>query len=242
MQNGIIFPEVSSRKEKIEDTQATISTFLKDLKDCSSSKMSSILKTQSINSSDKELFDEVPKQKVVNFSIEPNEINDILEKDFEHVFELLKKRNRRGKKSVKKLIHKNCLSANYYLNRFLDEFDYPDEEEESNWSKFSDDFDSFEEPHIIFMSQAKAKDVRVSKSNTASLTAIHELTEKGNKALRRYACMLCDRIFSNHASLGGHMSKNHPNSSQSFTQRKKTFAIRQHERKKRDFLRSIKKK
>ena len=93
-------------------------------------------------------------------------------------------------------------------------------------------------PILTFVAENK-NHANVNYEKVASLKKFIERLQNRNDNSKIYTCDLCNKTFNNHAALGGHKAKNHPHSSKSFMERKKTFELRKSERKKRDFLRNF---
>ncbi len=55
-----------------------------------------------------------------------------------------------------------------------------------------------------------------------------------------HSCKFCERIFTKHTALGGHIAKNHPNLSVSYKSRKRSLKYRNVERLRNKFYKSLK--
>jgi hypothetical protein len=124
-----------------------------------------------------------------------------------------------------------------------------------NFSDFFEDFEcsmeeveSFEQeagldvvlnPMLTFSFGSHNKSATFRGQNSFELKKLIHKLQNRNTITKVYTCDMCGKSFNNHAALGGHKAKNHPHSSKSFTERKKTFELRKAERTKRDFLRNF---
>ncbi len=98
---------------------------------------------------------------------------------------------------------------------------------------------SSETPILTFVTKHHSQFPKISKEKSFVLKQFIDKLQNRNTNFKVYTCDLCSKHFNNHAALGGHKAKNHPHSSKSFLERKKTFELRKSERKKRDFLRNF---
>lgn len=100
-------------------------------------------------------------------------------------------------------------------------------------------FETLDAPALKFSSGRKYSITSNDKKKAIVLRRFVEKLQNRNANFKIYTCDICNKNFNNHAALGGHKAKNHPHSSKSFIERKKTFELRKSERKKRDFLRNF---
>ena len=92
---------------------------------------------------------------------------------------------------------------------------------------------------LNFLSNSSTENIKLDTKNITMLQKFVDKLQDRNKNFKVYTCDICNKNFNNHAALGGHKAKNHPHSSKSFIERKKTFELRKSERKKREFLRNF---
>ena len=120
---------------------------------------------------------------------------------------------------------------------FLDDFDCSMEnfEAEAGLQTFED----LEAPLLTFASPSPGGFAHQEARKVVSFKHFVEKLQGRNQNSKIYVCDICGKSFTNHAALGGHKAKNHPHSSKTFIERKKTFELRKSERKKREFLRNF---
>ena len=120
---------------------------------------------------------------------------------------------------------------------FFEDFECSMEERESVEDESL--FNTCETPILTFVSENKNLSSKIDNRRVVILRKFIDRLQSRNANSKIYTCDLCGKNFNNHAALGGHKAKNHPHSSKSFIERKKTFELRKSERKKRDFLRNF---
>jgi hypothetical protein len=111
--------------------------------------------------------------------------------------------------------------------------------EESDQAEKLGAYENFGKMPLTFLSRMKSVTINDDKKKAIVLRRFVDKLQNRNANFKIYTCDICNKNFNNHAALGGHKAKNHPHSSKSFIERKKTFELRKSERKKRDFLRNF---
>ena len=122
-------------------------------------------------------------------------------------------------------------------SEYLEDFECSMENEEP--MEEMQDFELLEAQPLNFLSCTQIHFIKPDEKKTITLKKFVEKLQNRNKNFKIYTCDICNKNFNNHAALGGHKAKNHPHSSKSFIERKKTFELRKSERKKREFLRNF---
>lgn len=120
---------------------------------------------------------------------------------------------------------------------YLEDFECSMEENGPN--DHLQNFEALNAPPLTFLTGLKNPTIRSDQKKAIVLRKFVEKLQNRNANFKIYTCDICNKNFNNHAALGGHKAKNHPHSSKSFIERKKTFELRKSERKKRDFLRNF---
>ena len=96
---------------------------------------------------------------------------------------------------------------------------------------------------LYFMNAKKFKIIRKNKTINQKIIDLRYFVQKkddNTNEMRNYACKFCSEVFSKLTSLGGHMSKNHPNRSSAYKNRRRVYRDRQIERARREYLKSLK--
>jgi hypothetical protein len=122
-------------------------------------------------------------------------------------------------------------------SEFLEDFECSMEENGS--SELMQPSEALNVAPLTFLSGMKPLMIRGDQNKAIVLRKFVDKLQNRNANFKIYTCDICNKNFNNHAALGGHKAKNHPHSSKSFIERKKTFELRKSERKKRDFLRNF---
>ena len=218
---------VDSNNDKNSKIEKSLVNFIKGFENTNSGKMNSFMKFSSIKktSGDSGSFEKLVNannsySKISDFSATDDTVQNILSKDYGYIFDSVNSGSRRRNK--RRIVQEFNENDKVCMEELLNEFECSMEEDNDKESAVLPVKDQ-----IIFLN-SKSKTLAKRSNYELELNSIILFGEKDIGKEKDYHCDLCDKIFLSHASLGGHTSKNHPNSSESFTRRRKTYTLRQY--------------